>query len=285
MNSRITGGPTTRLFTARVLGTHDVTYFRCNRTGFIQTEEPYWLEQAYADAISDLDVGCVSRNIRLAEQTARLIQRNFPRAGQLLDYGAGYGLFVRLMRDLGFNCQWYDPFCKNLFARGFEADITARSKFDVVTAFEVFEHSIDPVGDVRRMLEFAPTIVFSTLLVPPGELRGPEDWWYFIPVTGQHVAFHTRESLTELGRQFGASFHTDGVGFHILTREKIRGNPFSWWGKLTARKLLCKITDRLFPLSNQPSLQESDFQNTKLRLEKMLRSEAGDSTADGKHAG
>lgn len=267
MKSLITGGKTTKLFTARVLGKYDVNYFRCSATGFIQTETPYWLNEAYSDAISDLDVGCVSRNFGLAQQTSYLLGRHFPAARRVLDFGAGYGLFVRLMRDLGYDCHWYDPFCKNLFARGFEADVSSGNKFDIVTAFEVFEHSVDPVRDVERMFEHANTIVFSTLLVPDSDLRSPEDWWYFIPITGQHIAFYTRESLTQIASKFEASFFTNGVGLHLMTRERNLANPFSLLGKLSFRRMLCKFTDNLFPPGLQPSLQINDFEDTYRRLE------------------
>jgi hypothetical protein len=70
MQSKITGGDTTLLFTTRVLNKYDVKYYRCMDTGFIQTEEPYWLADAYSSAITKLDVGMVFRNQHLAGSTA-----------------------------------------------------------------------------------------------------------------------------------------------------------------------------------------------------------------------
>ncbi len=40
-----------------------------------------------------------------------------------LDYAGGYGVFTRLMRDIGFDFYWHDPYTQNLFANGFEKDI------------------------------------------------------------------------------------------------------------------------------------------------------------------
>ncbi len=57
MISKITAGQTKLLFTAKVLGKYDVQYYQCVITGFIQTEEPYWLEEAYSSAITKLDIG------------------------------------------------------------------------------------------------------------------------------------------------------------------------------------------------------------------------------------
>ena len=37
--------------TAKVLQKYNVDYFQCSNCGFVQTEEPYWLDEAYSEAI------------------------------------------------------------------------------------------------------------------------------------------------------------------------------------------------------------------------------------------
>ena len=68
MKSKITGGDTSLLFEKKVLGKFDVKYFRCEDTGFIQTEDPYWLEESYSSAITKLDIGLPYRNIQQSEK-------------------------------------------------------------------------------------------------------------------------------------------------------------------------------------------------------------------------
>ena len=51
---------------ATVLNKYPVSYFKCSACGFIQTEEPYWLAEAYSDAIGKSDVGLVKRNLELS---------------------------------------------------------------------------------------------------------------------------------------------------------------------------------------------------------------------------
>lgn len=34
-----------------VLNKYDIDYFKCSTCGFVQTEEPYWLEEAYSSAV------------------------------------------------------------------------------------------------------------------------------------------------------------------------------------------------------------------------------------------
>src|ERR1700721_2998341 len=46
-----------------VLRKYCVRYFRCESCGFMQTEAPYWLEEAYSSAIAKQDVGAMERNL------------------------------------------------------------------------------------------------------------------------------------------------------------------------------------------------------------------------------
>ena len=59
---------------------------------------------------------------------------------KFLDYGGGSGLFVRLMREKGFNFYYYYKYSLNIFAKGFEVDLKNNFSFEVITVFEVFEH-------------------------------------------------------------------------------------------------------------------------------------------------
>ncbi|RPI02481.1 MAG: glycosyl transferase group 1, partial [Ignavibacteriae bacterium] len=120
MNCKICGRTSSKIFRRIILNKYDVDYFQCSSCEFIQTEEPYWLEEAYRHSITTEDTGIVKRNILLAKRTSAVLFFWFHSYGQFLDYGGGYGLFVRLMRDAGFNFFWNDPFTENLFARGFE---------------------------------------------------------------------------------------------------------------------------------------------------------------------
>ena len=60
-----------------------------------------------------------------------------------LDFGGGYGVFTRWMRDEGYDFFHYDQHCPNLFAPGHEADISGSVRYELATAFEVFEHIVE----------------------------------------------------------------------------------------------------------------------------------------------
>jgi hypothetical protein len=186
--------------TQRVLGRHDVGYFHCPACDLMQTEPPYWLGEAYRATGTSLDTGAIRRtqlNCDLVRAVSALLD---VRPGQpCLDYGAGPGILVRAMRDAGLDFRWHDRYAKNLFAEGFESP--ERETYRLVTAFEVWEH----LPDVAPALEtfFAPRhdfLLISTFLHRGGHR---DKWWYYVPETGQHVAFFSARTMAHVAERFG----------------------------------------------------------------------------------
>jgi Methyltransferase domain len=224
MNCKICNSDTHRLFSGKILLKYDVSYYRCQKCGFIQTEEPYWLEEAYQESISACDVGVAQRGLLWKSALKRIINSFFDSSAKFVDFGGGTGLLVRLMRDLGFDFYRYDVYGENAFARGFDVvDIQDNNtKFELMTAFEVFEHLENPLPEIERMFCLSDSILFSTLLSPLDLTKlNPQDWGYFSPETGQHIAFYTSESLKEIALKFGCNLYSDGEDVHLLTFKKL----------------------------------------------------------------
>ncbi len=252
VHCRICGTPSEHYADAVLLKRYRVVYFMCSTCGFIQTQEPYWLEDAYASAINLADVGMVQRNQRIAKISRALITLFFDGRGRFVDYGGGYGLFVRMMRDRGYDFYRTDKHCSNLFASEFEADLPTGGGYELLTAFELFEHLVDPVSELRRMLEFSNSIFFTTELLP--EIPPlPETWTYFGLDHGQHVSFYTRRSLEVLAQQFGLRLYSDGKFRHLLTPKKL--SPLCFRVASTYR-----VAALLEPLTGRSSLVAADYQ-------------------------
>lgn len=255
---RVCGSLARRFATATLLRQYEVRYYRCDDCHFTQTEEPYWLAEAYESAIVATDVGIVRRNLVLATVTKAIIEAFLDHRRTFIDFGAGYGLLVRLLRDQGYDFRWTDKYAENLFARGFEAE-RGNGDFELLTAFEVFEHLPLPVEAVSEMLTYSPNILFSTTLMPES-LPGPQEWWYYALGGGQHVALYSRRSLEVLARRFNKNFYTDRRAIHLLTDRRLPAGLFS----ALARYRVARIVD-LF--RSRRSLTESDHEARNSALE------------------
>jgi hypothetical protein len=220
MLCKICGAPAQLYFTRTVLNRHEVSYFYCASCGFLQTEEPYWLDEAYQNAIANTDTGLVYRNELFSRLASVLFFYTLPRDGKFVDAGGGYGMFVRLMRDIGFDFYWTDIFCQNLLARGFEAD-TTKPPFVAVTAFEVMEHTPTPMQFIRDTMNRygSRTLLFSTETFE-GEPPAPDAWWYYSFATGQHISFYQRRTLKAIATQLGLHCYSKGM-LHMITDRKI----------------------------------------------------------------
>lgn len=219
MNCRICNSDTKIAFRETVLSKHNVIYYHCNNCGYLFTEEPYWLNEAYESAINISDTGIIYRNIQFSKICSVIIDLYFNRHNKFLDYAGGYGLFTRMMRDIGFDFYWIDKYSENLLARGFEYDENKKDNLELVTAFEVFEHFIDPVNELGYIFKYGKNIIFSTELLPD-PLPKPGEWWYYGFTHGQHISFYSKKSLMILGQKYGLNFYSM-KGLHLFTEKKL----------------------------------------------------------------
>jgi hypothetical protein len=225
LNCKICGAESTPVFKGFILNKYEVQYFHCGQCGFTQTEKPYWLDEAYSDAISVSDTGIMARNSSLSK-TAKVIFSLLKKTdGKFLDFGAGYGIFTRMMRDYGFDFYWYDKFATNLVARGFEGEVEGSIKYEAITSFENFEHLLDPLEDIEKMMSLSDTIFFSTELMPKN-LPEPGKWWYYCLEHGQHISIFSRESLEYIAKKNGFNFISNGVNLHLFSKQIISPNIF-----------------------------------------------------------
>lgn len=155
--------------------------------------------------------------------TRALIHAFLDPHSRYLDFGAGYGLFVRRMRDLGFNFFAYDEHCENIFAPQFLADLSLNSHFDLITAIEVIEHLTHPLETLQMLLNHTDSVFFTTELVPRTAPK-PGDWWYYSPEHGQHISFFTWRALRQAANKLGVNYYSHG-SLHLFTCTVLFLNP------------------------------------------------------------
>jgi len=227
-------------FEALFLKKYVGAYYQCTACGFLFVNEPTWLDEAYMEAINSCDTGILARNIRLRELASILIFHFFNRNGTFLDYAGGYGIFTRLMRDIGFDYYWIDKYSQNLFAQGFES--RTESSVELVTAFEVFEHLNEPLKDIDQMLKYSRNILFTTELLPD-PLPNPDEWWYYGVDHGQHISFYTQRSIELLAKARHLNYYRFEE-LHLLTEKEISKIKFQLIRKFHSKLKLFKKLQR-----------------------------------------
>lgn len=223
IKSPLTGAASRHLFTGKVLNKYEAHYFYDEEAKFIFVNNPTWLEEAYSSAISSSDTGILERNIRNIDFVEKIVAQNYVQGFDAVDLGGGHGLFVRGMRDRGFDFRWSDKFAENIFARGFEA---TDKKYTCATAFEVLEHTLNPLGFLKKNLSnfHFDFLIFSAQTFDP--LRIPDrSWWYWAFESGQHVSFFSSFTLRWMAESLGFCCRQLHGDIYVFYRKEF---PFRW---------------------------------------------------------
>ena len=204
-----------------ILGRWKSDLRRCKTCGTSWfAESQLWMSEAYKDSIAALDTGCVRRSKKFVDLIAPYLLTK-GREGRVLDWGAGSGLTVRQLRDLGIDTWAYEPYGECPLAKGFcyKSEIEAdESEFCTVLAQEVFEHLEDIRGFLESALARSEDLIFTTAIVTSKVSR---DWWYLLPETGQHISFLSMEGIVYICRELSLHYcRSDDGSVHLLTRRK-----------------------------------------------------------------
>lgn len=207
-----------------------IPYHRCESCGLIfSTAFDTWSNDdfrahIYNDDYVKVDPEYVSaRPLAWADAVAAFALKHGGNP-RILDYGGGSGLMARALREKGLSAVSWDPM---------KPEVPPEPHtFDIVTCFEVLEHTPTPKKSAKEILAFlapAGVVIFSTLV---SDSWSPCDvnFWYVAPRNG-HITIHTKNSLRTLFGAFGYRVHhmTDDVHMAFQT-------PPSWMMAPTAAK-------------------------------------------------
>ncbi|MFA6065185.1 MAG: class I SAM-dependent methyltransferase [archaeon] len=214
---KICSTKTDLVFKQKIRGKYTGEYYHCPNCKFTFVNNPTWLKEAYKEPINAEDTGLIQRNIDFAKITNILLKTFFDKNANYLDYAAGYGLFVKLMRDKGLNFYWDDLYTPNLFAKGYEYN--KKDRVGLVTCFECFEHFTQPIEEIEKILKISKNILFSTELAPtdPNQIK---NWEYLGVNHGQHISFYSEETINWIAKKYDLNYYKLGR-LGLLTKKKL----------------------------------------------------------------
>lgn len=175
-----------------------VDFHLCDACGFCFAPEfSQWHREEFAKYIYNSKYVTVDPDSTGARQNAQtmMLESLFgahKNAITHFDYGGGAGLLTQNLKRSGWQSVTADPFMgpSNVGRFG--------DRYDLVTAFEVFEHVADPnsiITDLLAAVKPGGLILFSTLLSDRHIRAGlPLEWWYASPRNG-HISLYSSSSL------------------------------------------------------------------------------------------
>lgn len=233
---RVCGNDSIYLFHGKILKNTRVNYFDCPSCEYVQTEHPYWIEEAYAEPINKSDTGLVSRNLSNAKYVLSTLLALGSFKSSIVDYAGGYGILVRMLRDYGIDAFWMDLYTENIFSKGFEYDKSSVLKsVNLITAFEVFEHLVHPSGELNKMFSISSNILLSTSLISK-PAPNHNSWYYYGKDHGQHIGFFRARTLEYLAKKHNKYLLSDGKSLHLFSEKPI--NLYLWRSLLRAKDIV-----------------------------------------------
>ena len=196
-----------------------VYYALCSKCGFCFAPElmtwglEKFEERIYNDEYVVVDPDYIDARPRANAATLISIFGDRAHSVKHLDYGGGDGLLANVLRESHWQSISYDPFVDR------NVSVEQLGKFDLITAFEVFEHVPDVrklMSNLRSLLSGNGLVLFSTLL-SDGNISSNQrlNWWYASPRNG-HISLFSRNSLEILARNNGLKFGSFSEGFHVF---------------------------------------------------------------------
>lgn len=133
-----------------------------------------WQPDTYDDVIT-------SEKINYNKRLLVFLSDYIKPGSHILDYGAGYCIFLRVARNAGHEVQGVNP-CRymanwaanwlNILVHPvFGQELETDQRFDLILSDQTFEHLVDPLKDLRK--------IYSLLVVGGLAYINVPNWWVF----------------------------------------------------------------------------------------------------------
>ena len=205
--------------------------------GYTEAEDPTYVSQAKGRILS-------------FGQCLKAVEK-FVRQGRVLDVGAAAGFFLKVAKDKGWKTYGIEPskFLSDFGNKNYDVNITCGTvetvtsfpeKMDVVTLWDVLEHTFDPKDVLKRCNRYLKEGGYVVVNYPNignwmARLAGRHYWfilsvhlYYFVPKTIQRMLEETGFSVVSSRPHF----QWLELGYLVYRLEAYLPGPARWFGKL-----------------------------------------------------
>lgn len=193
-----------------------IYYHRCNTCGLIFTRAfdawsvSDYQQHIYNDDYFKYDPGYADERPKKNHQ---ILMELFSDLRQLnvLDYGGGAGGLCALLAADGVNASFWDPMGDYVYPQ--------ENSFDLITSFEVLEHTPDPratLTEITRFLKPGGRFFFSTMSNDLALKEGMNNW-YIAPRNG-HITIYSEASMNQLFTECGLGLKHLNQWYHYAIK-------------------------------------------------------------------
>ncbi|NBV49718.1 class I SAM-dependent methyltransferase [bacterium] len=229
------------------------TLVECNDCGLIYTSPRLHQDlilKGYTEAEDPTYVSQAKGRILSFGQCLKAVEK-FVRQGRVLDVGAAAGFFLKVAKDKGWKTYGIEPskFLSDFGNKNYDVNITCGTvetvtsfpeKMDVVTLWDVLEHTFDPKDVLKRCNRYLKEGGYVVVNYPNignwmARLAGRHYWfilsvhlYYFVPKTIQRMLEETGFSVVSSRPHF----QWLELGYLVYRLEAYLPGPARWFGKL-----------------------------------------------------
>ncbi len=224
----------------------------CKNCGLISQDLSFSekeLEKAYSEGSDKKYFEQLKQREHLFTRSIQRIEKFINPPGRLLDVGANAGIFLNIARKSGWTVEGIDPSVwsrkeakrrfgikvKNIIFENFKEK---PGSFDLITMWDVLEHYVDPLAQLKKarvLLKKNGILALTTININSwfSKLLGSH-WTWLIRI---HLWYFTHRTLTEMIKK--ANFEIEWAGNqtryfslpYLLAR--FTGKNFSWLPKIS----------------------------------------------------
>ena len=154
-----------------------------------------------------MDTGAVVRNLNNFATCVTLCRLFSIKTS--LDYGSGDGLLTRFLRDHNIDAYAYEKYGIPEYAQGYHNP--GKKNYELITAFEVFEHFEEPGREIQEIFSLNPNFVLVSTQLYTNQ---NEEWSYLSKESGQHIFFYSAESINYIARSY--NYGATNLGNNII---------------------------------------------------------------------